>query len=345
MVIDLFGLRVDEVQTSFPEVYQWILERVKPERDHNNRPTYKNNWWIFGEPRAEFRPALRRLSRYISTVETSKHRFFVFLDKSILPDNRLINFAFDDAYFLGVLSSLIHVTFALAGGGTLEDRPVYNKTRCFDPFPFPDCTEQQKVRIRELGEALDAHRKRQQQLHPDLTLTDMYNILEKIRAGQLLDEKDRSIHDDGLISILQQIHNELDSAVLAAYGWPSTLTKEELLARLVHLNAERAEEERLGLIRWLRPEYQKPAEGVAVAFGKQYGAAASATKPVKLAWPKTIPEQASAVRQVLIQSGAVTPRQLAKNFSRANVDRVEELLQTLVSLGKARKTDTGQYVP
>ena len=118
MVIDLFGLRADEVRTNFPEVYQWILERVKPERDHNNRPTYKNNWWIFGEPRAYFRPALMGLARYVSTVETSKHRFFVFLDGSILPDNMLINIALDDAFYLGVLSSRVHVTWALAAGGT-----------------------------------------------------------------------------------------------------------------------------------------------------------------------------------------------------------------------------------
>ena len=39
-----------------------------------------------------------------------------------------------------------------------------------------------KQRIRELGERLDAHRKRQQALHPDLTLTGMYNVLEKLRS-------------------------------------------------------------------------------------------------------------------------------------------------------------------
>jgi hypothetical protein len=345
MVIDLFGLQADEVRTKFPDVYQRILERVKPERDHNNRPTYKNNWWIFGEPRADFRPALSGLRRYISTVETSKHRFFVFLDASILPDNMLINIALDDAFHLGVLSSRVHVTWALAAGGTLEDRPRYNKTRCFDPFPFPACSDDIKSRIRERGEALDAHRKLQQSLHPTLTITQMYNVLEQLRSGESLNDRDLVIHEQGLVSILKQIHEDLDVAALEAYGWPANLTDEEILSRLVQLNAERVEEERTGTIRWLRPEYQKPSEGVAVAFGTDVETSPDAKKKAKLIWPKTIPEQARAIRQALTsQIGAVTPKQLAKKFSRANVDRVEELLQTLVSLGQARETEEGRYV-
>ena len=71
---------------------------MKPERDQNNRDTYRLNWWIFGEPRREFRPSLAGLSRYIATVETSKHRFFTFLDQDILPDNKLIAIALDDAF-------------------------------------------------------------------------------------------------------------------------------------------------------------------------------------------------------------------------------------------------------
>jgi hypothetical protein len=52
------------------------LERVKPERDTNNRATYRDNWWVFGEARKDLRPALRGLPRYIATVETTKHRVF-----------------------------------------------------------------------------------------------------------------------------------------------------------------------------------------------------------------------------------------------------------------------------
>ncbi|MCC6440958.1 MAG: class I SAM-dependent DNA methyltransferase, partial [Rhodanobacteraceae bacterium] len=172
MVIDLFGLEADEVRARFPAVYQHVLERVKPERDANQRATYRDNWWIFGEPRRAFRPALADLPRYIATVETAKHRSFQFLDAQIAPDNKLICIALDDAFSLGVLSSTVHMRWALASGGWLGvgNDPVYVKTRCFDPFPFPAASEPQQARIRDLAEQLDAHRKRQQAAHPDLTL-------------------------------------------------------------------------------------------------------------------------------------------------------------------------------
>ncbi len=83
--------------------------------------------------------------------------------------------------------------WALAAGGRLGigNDPRYNKTRCFDPFPFPAASESQKSSIRVLGESLDAHRKRQQALHPKLTITDMYNVLEKLRKNEELTAKDR----------------------------------------------------------------------------------------------------------------------------------------------------------
>ncbi len=137
MVIDLFGMAIEDVQARFPEVYQWILNRVKPERDQNNRASYRNQWWIFGEPRKDFRPALEGLNAFVATTETSRHRFFVFLDSSVLSDNKLITIALEDGFFLGVLSSRIHVVFAVASGGWLGvgNDSVYVKTRCFETFP------------------------------------------------------------------------------------------------------------------------------------------------------------------------------------------------------------------
>jgi len=346
MVIDLFGLGEQEVRNQFPEVYQRVLERVKPERDHNNRASRRDNWWIFGEPISTFRPALVGLKRYIATVETSKHRFFVFLDESTLPDNKLVNIALDDAYYLGVLSSHIHVTWALAAGSMLGPTPVYVKTTCFEKFPFPDCTDEQKARIRELAEALDAHRKRQQAQHPTLTITDMYNVLQKLRANVALNEREQLTHAQGLISVLKQIHDDLDASVGAAYGYPANLSDEEILERLVELNAARAAEEHTGHIRWLRPAYQKPAGGIAAAFEPDTDTAAPAiTQKGKQEWPKTIPEQARAVRQALhAERTGATAAQLAKHFTRARVERVEELLQTLASLGQARETERGRFV-
>jgi hypothetical protein len=350
MVIDLFGLTADQVRSQYPEVYQWALDRVKPERDHNNRASRRENWWIFGEPISTFRPALSGLDRYIATVETSKHRFFVFLDKSILPDNMLVNIALDDAFYLGALSSRIHVTWALAAGGRLGvgNDPRYNKTRCFEPFPFPDCDDQVKSKIRELGEALDAHRKRQQSEHPQLTITDMYNVMEKLRAAAPLNQKEKITHEQGLVSVLLQIHNDLDRAVSEAYGWPSSLADEEILARLVALNRERAAEERAGLVRWLRPEFQNP-QGAAQASLATGDAAQSAALPVKqekILWPRTLSEQARAVRQSLADAGVViSAAELCECFKggKNRLERISELLETLVSLGQAREVGPGRF--
>jgi hypothetical protein len=264
MVIDLFGLEADDVRRRFPEVYQHVLATVKPERDQNNRQSYKDMWWMFGEPRRELRPALTDLSRYIVTVETTKHRVFQFVDASILPDNMLIAIASDDAFHLGVLSSRPHVIWTLLSGGTLEDRPRYTKSHCFDPFPFPTATEIQKTTIRALAEEIDAHRKRVQVEHPHLTLTALYNVLESLRAGAApssLVPQNQRIFTDGLILILKELHDRLDAAVADAYGWPTGLADGEILARLVALNNDRAHEEATGIVRWLRPDYQIPRLG------------------------------------------------------------------------------------
>lgn len=360
MVIDLFGLAVDEVRSKFPKVYEHILNTVKPERDAKaaspDGKAYARLWWIHGKPRTDLRPALAGLSRYIATGETGKHRHFQFLDQSILPDNMLIAIAIDDACLLGVLSSRIHVVYALAAGGRLGmgNDPRYNKSRCFDPFPFPDCTEKQKNRIRALAEELDVHRKRAQARHK-LGLTDIYNVLEKLRAGEPLTTKDKAIHDAALVSTLKQLHDDLDAAVAAAYGWPWPLTDAEILERVVALNAARAAEEARGQIRWLRPEYQQPRfagtkqADLGLDAGKPAKPKAKSLKPkagAKAPWPQTIADRAKTVEAALAAAEhPVTAADLAKQFARAREKDVAEILETLAALGRAHEGDSkGTYV-
>jgi hypothetical protein len=353
MVIDLFGMEADEVRVRYPAVYQWLYERVKPERDQNRMSSVREKWWLHRRLREDLRAALATLRRYIATVETSRRRFFVFLDAAILPDNKLISIALDDAYFLGVLSSRIHVTWALAAGSHLGvgNDPVYVKTACFEKFPFPAATGAQQARIRGLAEQLDAHRKRQQAQHPKLALTDMYNVLAKLRAGEPLTAKDKTVHEQGLVSVLRELHDELDAAVCDAYGWPVALTDEEILERLVALNAERAAEEAQGLVRWLRPEYQAPS-----AYGirnTQYALiqedalvyeVSLETRPL-LPWPARMAEQAQAVRTALVAlGGPASSAQVAAAFAAAPPERVAELLETLVTLGQAHQTGEGFFV-
>ena len=355
MVIDLFGLTAEEVRERFPAVYQRVLTRVKPERDANNRATYRDNWWVFGEPRGDFRPALVGLRRYVATVETSRHRTFQYLTADVLPDNKLVVIALDDAFHLGVLSSRVHVVYSLAAGGWLGvgNDPVYAKSRCFDPFPFPTCEEAARERIRRIAEELDAHRKRVQAQNPGLTLTGMYNVLEKLRSGGALSEKERRIHDAGLVSVLRQLHDDLDAAVFAGYGWPASLTDAEVLDQLVALNGERAGEEASGLVRWLRPAYQNPggaqAQQAALAVGEagdgKHGK--SGKRMGKFAWPKTMAERVMAVSGALAGvKEAVTAADVAGGFSRAKAADVGEILETLCAMGRAHKGKVaGTFLP
>lgn len=230
-------------------------------------------------------------------------------------------------------------------------------------------------RIRALAEALDAHRKRVQAQHPGLTLTGMYNVLEKLRSmvippsgGALespepakagttkpkpasLTDKERLIHDQGLVSLLQQLHDDLDAAVFAAYGWPTTLTDAEILQRLVHLNAQRADEEKRGIIHWLRPEYQsagqrakseeqdelplKPKKPAKAKSGSPPSALRS--KPAKQPWPKSLADRIRAAEAALHAAGApVTAADLSKHFTSTQPAALQEILESLAALGRAR---------
>jgi hypothetical protein len=277
---------------------------------------------------------------------------------------------------------------------------VYVKSKCFDPFPFPALEESPlKHRIRDLGERLDAHRKRQQEQHPGLTLTGIYNVLEKLRAGEPLTAKDKQIHDQGLVTVLKQIHDELDQAVLEAYGWgdlsakgthcsgglrpslaneeaPSHVSKgidghrpplqdtssasshssaysEQLLTRLVALNHERAAEEKRGLIRWLRPDYQNPESTAPqpVQTTRQGTDSDSSSSNQKskiknhessinpsspLPWPDRLPDQVAILRKLLAHIPP-HPETLSAHFGRKNKKRTEQIegiLETLEGLGQ-----------
>ena len=79
-------------------------------------------WWRFGWERPVLRKQLEGLRRFIVTTETAKHRVFVFLDASILPDNMLTAIAQDDAFVLELSSRSACCRGLSAAGGTLGDR-------------------------------------------------------------------------------------------------------------------------------------------------------------------------------------------------------------------------------
>jgi len=237
--------------------------------------------------------------------------------------------------------------WAVEAGGRLGvgHTPRYNKTRCFETFPFPpDPSTGLKARIRDFAERIDAHCKERLLRHPELTLTKLYNVLEALRAKRELTPPERGIYDNGLVSLLYEIHKGLDAAVAEAYGWPADLEAQEILSRLLALNQERLAEEAQGLIRWLRPEYQAPHAPRTVQLPSGIVSIPAKVKKAVIPWPGTLPEQAAAVAAVLAaQSKPVSAEQIAKAFKRAKRERVVELLETLASLGQVRRLEEGRY--
>ena len=251
----------------------------------------------------------------------------------------LVAVAHDDAYVLGVLSSRVHVVWALALGGRLGvgNDPRYNKTRCFETFPFPDADDAQQEEIRALAERLDAFRKARLAEHPALTLTGLYNVLEDVRAGRELNAKGRAVFEQGLVGTLSSLQGDLDAAVAAAYGYAPDLAAQELLGRLAALNARRAAEEKAGIVRYLRPAYQDPkaAQQRGLGMALPEGLAAADAPPP---FPERLPEQARAVQELLQRSARpLSAADVAARFEGARRERVEELLELFASLGQVRQ--------
>jgi hypothetical protein len=339
------------LRKDIPRLFQHLKETVYPERSTNNDPKLQKYWWRFRRSNDVYFGAIEHLSRFIATVETTKHRVFVFIDESELLEHGVIGIGHDDAATIGILSSSTHVCWSLANGGTLEDRPRYNKDVCFDPFPFPEANSIQKQTIRVIAEELDAHRKRVLAEHPNLHLTGLYNVLDMLRTGTKpdeLDEHDRKIFDDGLVLILKELHDKLDVAVTEAYGWPADLSDDEILARLVALNKQRSEEEKRGLVRWLRPDYQIPRFGKGVdkqaakEEGAQVAAELIAAVEQKPSFPAGAVEQTAAVFAALAAANEpLDAKGLAAQFKKTKTTekKVGEVLASLARLGYVTSED------
>lgn len=350
-VIDLFGWEEAEVRRRHPAIFQHLLETVRGERLRNNRASYRDNWWIFGEPRRELRPALAGLRRYIATVETAKHRWFRFLDADILPDNKLVVVASDDAGLLGVLSSRLHRLWFVANSariGVYDGDAVYVKGACFDPFPFPDLTGEVGAEIAALAEEIDALRDRVLDAHPFLTMTGLYNVRARLSSDEPLTEAERAIHEAGCVGLLDHLHRRLDAMVPRAYGWPAEMTDQEAVARLAMLNRERAEEEAQGQVRFLRPAFQTAR--VRMSRRPVQIEAELETSTGLPSLPEAPGPMAFALLNALRQEGVpVGPKALAARFSgrrgRRMEDRIEQTLAVLAVAGTVQRTDKGWFTP
>ena len=183
------------------------------------------------------RRALSGLTRFICTPRVTKHRLFKWLDAAVLADSATIAFARDDDYFFGVLHSRAHEVWARAQGTQLRERESgfrYTPSSCFETFPLPwppgdEPTDSALLgAIAETASALG--KLREDRLNPEEILVSEQEVKRRTLTN-LYNERP---------AWLDTAHRNLDEAVFSAYGWPPNLTDDEVLARLLALNQERA---------------------------------------------------------------------------------------------------------
>ena len=274
-IID-FGTEISEEDASLYEhPFNYSLTQVKPERDKNNRESYRKYWWRHAEARPSMRRALKPLTRYIATIAHSKHRFFVWLPTAVCPDQALIIIARSDDTTFGILHSRFHELWSLSlctwlGVG---NDPRYTPTTCFETFPFPagltprdtapvagqsspPCMAGEIVAANIAAAARRLNELRENWLNPPEWVDWVITPEEEkagfpkrpvAKPGHEADLKKRTLTNlyNTRPAWLDLAHKALDQAVAEAYGWPDYSAEtpdDEILRRLLALNLERSQE-------------------------------------------------------------------------------------------------------
>jgi hypothetical protein len=253
-----------ECADEWPDLLSIVREKVKPERDVQKRPALRERWWQYADKRPGLYRAIADLPQVLARSLTSAHfSSFTFLPSGWVYDQTLLVFAYSSAGPLAALNSRAHEVWGHFLGSTLEDRGRYNLEDCFRNFPFPPGFETDPG-LEAAGRTYHDHRAALMVTNTE-GLTKTYN-----RFHDPADNRPEIVK-------LRELHDAMDQAVLKAYGWddlagriasdadarPRHLTldyeadhkyqgryfwpapiRDEILARLLSLNAERAEAER-----------------------------------------------------------------------------------------------------
>ena len=237
-VVD-FGvdMPIDEA-AMYVEPFKYVRENVYAARQEAKQESPREKWWLYARPRKKMRLKLDGLKRYIATPRVAKHRIFVWLENTILPDNAIIVFTRDDDYFFGVLHSRIHEIWSRRMGTQLRDAESgfrYTHTTVFNTFPLPWSPGNEPLNEMYLTEISDAAR----------DLEEARSIWLKPEDTALVQMGERTLTKlyNEFPEWLRLAHERIDKAVFQAYGWPADLEPEEILTRLLELNMKRAGEQ------------------------------------------------------------------------------------------------------
>ena len=265
-VVD-FGTMDESDAALFEKPFEYVAQNVKPIRATNPRPNRRDKWWIHGETGSGWRAATQKIHRYIATSQVSKHRFFVWQSVKVWPHQTVISIARADDATFGILHSRFHELWSLSLGTSLEDRPRYTPTTCFETFPFPDhltprdtadkgqCALDIQVNSAAIAEAaIKLNQLRENWLNPPEWVDWVITTEEEkagcpkrpvAKPGYAADLKKRTLTNlyNARPAWLDMAHRTLDQAVAAAYGWTDytpELSDGEILHRLLALNLGRS---------------------------------------------------------------------------------------------------------
>ena len=259
-IVDFGSLSLEDA-SQYKEPFQYVEEKVKPERMKNSDRQRRENWWRLGRSGEDYRESLRGLHRQILTPRVAKYRLFIWTDSELMPSDATVAITRDDDYFLGVLHSKLHEVWSLRMGTWLGkgNDPRYTPTTTFETFPFPwppgkeDTASAAHAAISAAAAAL--HAERDAWLNPPgapdsalkpRTLTNLYNALNVWRGVESMKVVPAAAD---FAPRLDALHRALDAAVCAAYGWDDLMAddllytpagEEEVLRRLLALNLQRA---------------------------------------------------------------------------------------------------------
>lgn len=210
--------------------FEYVKKVVKPVREQSRDARMSKLWWLHGRSRPALRAALAGKTRCIVTPEVAKHRVFVWMPTTTVPDHSCHVFARDDDYFFGVLHSRIHEVWSLAvcnwmGKG---NAPRYNSSTTFGTFPMPwspgsEPTEAESPSLRQVAEAA----------------RDLVALRDNVLTTWGAKESLLTLYNKRS-TWLDNAHRKLDEAVAAAYGWSWPMEDEEILEKLLVLNQERS---------------------------------------------------------------------------------------------------------
>ncbi|MGY5013858.1 type IIL restriction-modification enzyme MmeI [Streptomyces sp. 900105755] len=207
-IID-FGTMPLEGALRFPKSIKIVREKVRPHREGKERH-FARLWWQFAWPRPEMRKALTSKSRYIISTLTGKRLLFAWASIDWCPSNKVGVFALDDDYSMGILCSNSFSAWAWNESATMKADLLFTPSTAFETFPWPFPSPEKREVVARAAQTLIE--RRQQIAQADLLgLTDLYNRV-----------------DEGAYAELVNLHNSLDAAVVACYGWPKEVARDRL---------------------------------------------------------------------------------------------------------------------